>query len=193
MSNKINVLAISGSARSASFNTALLFAASELTETGIDIEIYDGVSQLPIFSQELEGVNRPREVIELDEAIRRADAVLISTPEYNGSLPGGLKNFLDWGSRPYADGAFVGKPTAVIGASTGQYGGARAVQATAEILRHMGSNVLSGHLTVGTAQSKFNSAGVLRDEMTKKSLVEIVNRLRELSEVGVDTGIKVRS
>jgi len=182
---KLRILAISGSVRSGSFNRGLLQAAKALDLPDVEIEIYDGIAELPIFSEELEGANRPAAAIELDEAVRNADAVLIATPEYNGSLPGGLKNLLDWGSRPYANGAFIKKPTAVIGASAGQYGAARAVKATAEIVTHMGASVLDGHLTVGGAHGKFDSNGTLQDEMTLKSIEEIVVRLGEHARVGV--------
>jgi chromate reductase len=176
---KLKILAIPGRLRAASLNQGLLASAQELRVEGVSIELYSGTAGLPIFSEELEGANRPQPATDLDSAIRNADAVLIATPEYNGSLPGGLKNLLDWGSRPYAQGAFAHKPVAVIGASMGQYGAARAVQTTAGILSHMGANVLEGHLTVGAAHSKFNQSGELQDEMTKKSLGEIVARLRD--------------
>ncbi|MDG0866813.1 NADPH-dependent FMN reductase [Candidatus Lucifugimonas marina] len=185
MSDRLKVLAISGSVRESSFNTALLKAASELTGSEFEFEFYDGIAQLPIFSQELEGTNRPKQATDLDEVIRATDAVLISTPEYNGSLPGGLKNLLDWGSRPYANGPFAGKPVAVISTSTGRYGGARAVEATSDILRHIGASVLNDRLTVASAQSKIDSEGVLRDDITKRSLAHIVERLRDLAKFGV--------
>jgi chromate reductase len=100
-------------------------------------------------------------------------------------LPGRLKNLLDCGSRPYANGPFAGKPVAVISTSTGRYGGARAVEATSDILRHIGASVLNDRLTVASAQSKIDSEGVLRDDITKRSLAHIVERLRDLAKFGV--------
>ena len=185
INNKIKILGISGSLRSASFNSGLIMAAKELNVPGIEIEIYNGIAGLPIFSEELEGENRPHLATELDTAIRSADAVLIATPEYSGSLPGGLKNLLDWGSRPHGQSAFGQKPTAVIGASASQFGAARSVNVATEILSRIGANVLDDHLTVGGGHSKFDSNGVLQDEVTRASLSELVEKLTQIVRVEV--------
>ena len=177
----LKILAIPGSVRAASFNRGLLVAARELDLPGFEIEIYDGIADLPIFSQDLEGENRPARAIELDTAVREADAVLIATPEYSGAIPGGLKNLLDWGSRPPGNGAFMGKPTAVIGASPGQYGAARSVEMTTKILGALGAVVLERNLTVGRAMDRFDSDGTLTDEMVKRSLQDILTGLGDLA------------
>jgi len=178
---KLKILAIPGSVRAASFNRGLLVAARDLDLPGFEIEIYDGIGDLPIFSQELEGENRPARATELDTAVREADAVLIATPEYSGSIPGGLKNLLDWGSRPSGNGAFMGKPTAIIGASPGQYGAARSVEMTAKILAALGAVVLERNLTVGRAMDRFDSDGTLSDEMVRRSLEDILAGLGDLA------------
>ena len=182
---KLKVLAIPGSVRAASFNRGLLVAAKDLDLPGFEIEIYDGIGELPIFSQELEGVNRPTLATELDTAVREADAVLIATPEYSGSIPGGLKNLLDWGSRPPGNGAFRGKPTAIIGASPGQYGAARSVEMTTKILGALGAIVLERNLTVGRAMERFDSDGALSDETVKRSLEEVLAGLGDLARQAV--------
>ena len=178
---KLKILAIPGSVRAASFNRGLLVAARDLDLPGFEIEIYDGIGDLPIFSQELEGENRPARATELDTAVREADAVLIATPEYSGSIPGGLKNLLDWGSRPSGNGAFMGKPTAIIGASPGQYGAARSVEMTAKILAALGAVVLEQNLTVDRAMDRFDSDGTLSDEMVRRSLEDILAGLGDLA------------
>ena len=183
--NKLKILAIPGSVRAASFNRGLLVAARDTDLPGFEIEIYDGIGDLPIFSQELEGENRPTLATELDTAVREADAVLISTPEYSGSIPGGLKNLLDWGSRPPGNGAFMGKPTAIIGASPGQYGAARSVEMTTKILAALGAIVLEQNLTVGRAMERFGPDGTLSDEMVRRSLEDVLTGLGDLARQAV--------
>ena len=139
MRNPLKILAVPGSVRASSFNRGLLVAARNIDPSEIEIEIYEGLGELPIFSQDLEGENMPARASELDRALRNADAVLIATPEYTGSIPGGLKNLLDWAARPFGNGAFQGKPTAIIGASPGQYGAARSVEMTKNILGALGA------------------------------------------------------
>lgn len=183
--NKLKILGISGSVRAASVNRGLIAEAERQSQedSQFEIEIYDGIASLPIFSEELEGDQRPKSVLDIDNAIRSTDAILISTPEYNGGMPGGLKNLLDWGSRPYGNGALTGKPVAVLGASPGAYGAVRAVQRTVEILRHMRANVLEEYLTVGGTGSKFTKDGVLHDDLTKLAIKELVGHLSQLARI----------
>ncbi len=185
MRNPLKILAIPGSVRASSLNRGLLVAAKNVDPSEFEIEIYEGLAELPIFSQDLEGENTPAQASELDSALRNADAVLIATPEYNGSIPGGLKNLLDWGSRPVGKGAFQGKPTAIIGASPGQYGAARSVEMTTKILGALGATVLGQNLTVGGAMDRFDSNGTLLDEMVKRSLGEILTGLGDLARKAV--------
>jgi chromate reductase len=118
----LRILGISGSLRRGSHNTSLLRAASDLLPPGVQLEIYEGLRELPPYEPELDVESTDPAVARLREAIANADGVLIATPEYNGSIPGVLKNALDWASRPFPDSALRGKPVAVIGASTGLFG-----------------------------------------------------------------------
>ncbi|MGY8881082.1 MAG: NADPH-dependent FMN reductase, partial [Dehalococcoidia bacterium] len=110
---KLKILTISGSVRKDSVNSDLLRTARKISTDKFEFNSYENLANLPIFSQDLEGENIPDAAFELGKAVLETDAVLISTPEYNGSIPGGLKNLLDWGSRPYGQGAFNGKVVAV--------------------------------------------------------------------------------
>ena len=185
MRNPLKILAVPGSVRASSFNRGLLVAARNIDPSEIEIEIFEGLGELPIFSQDLEGENMPARASELDRALRNADAVLIATPEYTGSIPGGLKNLLDWASRPVGNGAFQGKPTAIIGASPGQYGAARSVEMTTKIVGALGANVLERNLTVGRAMDRFDSDGTLSDEMVKRSLEDVLTGLSDLARRAV--------
>src|SRR5438132_11019579 len=118
----MRVLAISGSLRQDSYNTQLLRAAEELVPGDVTLELYDELESVSPYNEDRDTDEAPPAVVRLREAIAGADAVLIATPEYNGSVPGQLKNAIDWASRPVRAGALLGKPVAVIGASTGMYG-----------------------------------------------------------------------
>ena len=124
MDEKINVLAFAGSLRKGSYNKALIRAAVELVPENMKIEVFD-LEGIPPFNQEFEA-NPPQKVKEFKDKIREADALLIATPEYNYSVSGVLKNAIDCASRPRADMPFEGKPVAIMSASTGRFGGARA-------------------------------------------------------------------
>src|SRR6185437_4502134 len=137
----MRILALSGSLRRDSLNTRLLRAAQELGGPGVEFLSYESLAAIPPFTQDLEH-RQPAEVHELRQRIESADAVLIATPEYNGSIPGQLKNALDWVSRPLADSPFRGKPAAVIGASTSTYGAMWAQAELRKVLGLMGARVL---------------------------------------------------
>ena len=124
MSNNVKILGIAGSLRSDSFNRAALVAAQGLLEEGVTLELFD-LEGLPLFNQDKEGQPTPR-LVEFKQQIRAADAILFSTPEYNYSIPGVLKNAIDCASRPYGDSAWRGKPVGIMGASIGSFGSARA-------------------------------------------------------------------
>jgi chromate reductase len=124
MSEKIKVLAFAGSLRKGSYNKALIRAAVELSPQNVVIEVFD-LEGIPPFNQEFEATP-PQRVKEFKDKIRAADALLIATPEYNYSIPGVLKNATDCASRPKADTPLEGKPVAIMSASTGRFGGARA-------------------------------------------------------------------
>ena len=123
MENKISVLGFAGSLRAGSYNKALLRAAAELLPENVNLDIFD-IAGIPVFNQDIEA-DMPDIVKDFKSKIREADAILISTPEYNYSVPGVLKNAIDWASRPYGDNPFDEKPVAIMSASIGMLGGAR--------------------------------------------------------------------
>ena len=137
----MRVLAISGSLREGSYNRQLLRLAGENVPDGVEFAVWDGLAGLPAYNEDDEGSGLLA-VEALRSAVAGADAVLIVTPEYNGSIPGALKNALDWGSRPRETAVFRGKPVAVIGASTGSFGGIWAHAETRKILGLMGARVI---------------------------------------------------
>jgi len=162
----LHILALSGSLRRASTNTALLQAAAELAPEGLTLRIHD-YAALPLFNGDLE---IPASVTDLKTAITEADAVLISVPEYNYSLPGVLKNAIDWASRPAYHSPFRDKPVGLISAAASIVGGARAQQHTKQILLGMIAPVFPWpELLVGAAHTKF-SDGVLSDVPTREAL-----------------------
>src|SRR4051812_48253066 len=118
----MRILAIAGSLRRDSHNVRLIRAAAETLPPGATLELWDGLRDVPLYDEDVDSRFTPAGVAALREAIAGADAVLIATPEYNASIPGVLKNALDWASRPYADNVLRGKPAAVVGASTGLFG-----------------------------------------------------------------------
>jgi len=173
----MRILGISGSLRRDSHNTRLLRAAAEMLPPGAELELFDGLGSVPPYNEDDDGERAPAGVERLRDAIASADALLIGTPEYNASIPGGLKNAIDWASRPYPDNVLRGKPVAVIGASTGLFG---AVWAQAELrksLRHTGAHVLDDELPVGTADHAFTPSGELVDPELNRRLADLIEQL----------------
>jgi NAD(P)H-dependent FMN reductase len=119
----IKVLVLVGSLRAASINRQLAELAVEAAPDGVDLRIFDGLGELPFYNEDIDGDDVAASVQALRTAAAGADAALVVTPEYNGSIPGVLKNAIDWLSRPFGDGALKDKPLAVVGAAMGQYGG----------------------------------------------------------------------
>src|ERR671934_569475 len=150
----MRILGISGSLRADSHNTALLRAAAELLPPGVELELYEGLRDIPPYDQDQDdsGHHRPA-VVALRQAIDQADAVLISTPEYNHSIPGVLKNALDWVSRPVATTVLKGKPVAVIGASTSLFGAVWAQAEARKVLGSIGARVVHHELPVASADA----------------------------------------
>jgi chromate reductase len=173
----MRVLGISGSLRAGSYNTALLQAAAELAPEGVELELYDGLHELPPYNEEHDTDVPPAAVARLRDAIASADAVLFATPEYNGSMPGQLKQALDWGSRPYQQSALWGKPVAVIGASVTDYGAVWAQDHLRKGLGIAGARVLDTELPVGKANERFDADGVLVDLELRDRIAEIVSEL----------------
>jgi len=172
----MRLLAISGSLRRSSYNRALLDAVA--AESGPDIEVvfWNELERIPAYNEDAE-VQQPESVAALKDEIARADAVLFATPEYNGSIPGALKNALDWISRPFAENPLRDKPVAVIGASQGAFGALWAQAELRKILRTIGASVDDNELAVANAQDAFAPVGILRDPRQRAALTSIVEAL----------------
>jgi chromate reductase len=176
MEPTVRVLGIAGSLRKGSWNRAALRAAQALAPEGVTVELFD-LDGIPLFNQDDEAAP-PARVVELRARVRAADAILFATPEYNHSIPGVLKNAIDWGSRPYGEGAWRGKPVAVMGASPGPLGTVRAQHHLRQILVDLDMHLLNQPevLIYGAAQ-KFDAAGNLTDEHTAKSIQGLLTAL----------------
>lgn len=159
----MKVLAISGSLRRDSHNTALLRAAGDLLPDGVEFELYSDLASVPLYNEDLDGDHPPRAVARLRDAIAEADAVLFSTPEYNASIPGVIKNAVDWASRPFKTNPFRGKPSMVIGSSTGLFGAVWAQAELRKVLNHIGAEVIGEELPLGTVHEAFAEDGSLAD------------------------------
>jgi chromate reductase, NAD(P)H dehydrogenase (quinone) len=170
----MRILGLSGSLRRESHNTSLLRAAAMSLPPGIELELYDGLGDLPHYNADIDGQPELEPVARLREAIADADGVLIATPEFNGSLPGVLKNALDWASRPFPDNALRGKPVAVVGASTGLFGAVWAQAEVRKVLKTIGADVLDGELPVAHAHIAFGDDGHLADAGMRDGLGELV-------------------
>src|SRR3954451_18034803 len=176
----MRVLGISGSLRRDSQNTKLLRAAGELLEAeGADFVLYDGLKDVPPYDEDddLEG-GGPEAVERLREAIGASDAVIFSTPEYNHSIPGQLKNAVDWASRPVATNVLRNKPVAVIGASTGMFGAVWAQAELKKVLGATGARVChQGEVPVGQAHTRFHEDGRLNDESIEDQVRAVLRAL----------------
>jgi chromate reductase, NAD(P)H dehydrogenase (quinone) len=171
------VLLVSGSLRRGSYNTALLREAANALPSGVGHAWLDGIAALPPYSEDGDAERAPAAVVRLRRTIAAAGAVLIATPEYNGSMPGGLKNVVDWASRPFPDNAWRDTPVAVIGASTGIFG---TVWAQAELRKSLGlagARVIDAELAVGGAHHAFLPSGALRDPDLATGLRDVVAAL----------------
>ncbi|HEU5242938.1 MAG TPA: NAD(P)H-dependent oxidoreductase [Gaiellaceae bacterium] len=158
----MRILAVSGSLRESSFNTSLLRAALEAAPDGVELELWEGIRELPFYDEDFES-DLPESVRRLREDWAAADAILFSTPEYNGSVPGGLKNAIDWASRPRLEAVLRNKPVAVVGASTGQFGALWAQQDLKRILGIAGARVVGTEIPVARALERFDAEGRLLD------------------------------
>ncbi|MCS7007235.1 MAG: NAD(P)H-dependent oxidoreductase [Thermoleophilia bacterium] len=174
----VRLLVLPGSLRARSYNVALARCAIELAPDDVEAELYDRLRAIPPYDADVDGSRAPAAVRDLRERIARADAVLFVTPEYNGSVPGVLKNAVDWASRPREGAALAGKTVAVTGVSTGQYGALWAQQDLRRILGIAGARVVGGELPVARAEEVFDEHGRLRDsgveERLRTHLVELV-------------------
>ena len=176
MAKPVLILGIAGSLRTASYNRAALRAATQLVPEGATVEIIE-LDGIPAFNQDAEQ-NPPAKVIELKKRIREADAILIVTPEYNYSIPGVLKNAIDWASRPYGHSAWSGKPAAIMGASVGATGTARAQYHLRQMFVFLNMFPINQpEVMIGNAAERFDPQGNLTDETTKNFIIQLLQNL----------------
>ena len=173
----MRVLAISGSLRDASNSTALLRALREEAPAGVEVLIWDGLKSIPPYDQDDDVVPAPEAAAAFRELVREVDGVFFATPEYNSSIPGALKNALDWASRPIATNTFRNKPVAVISSSAGAFGGVWAGAELRKVLGAMGSRVAEAELAVGHAHEKLDEHGRLADDDVRQGLREALETL----------------
>ncbi|MFJ2990169.1 NADPH-dependent FMN reductase [Collimonas sp. NPDC087041] len=179
MTNRIRILGVAGSLRAQSYNLMLLQAAQELLPAEVELEIYS-LEDLPLYNQELEQ-DLPASVLRLKQAIKRADAILFTTPEYNYSIPGVLKNAIDWASRPGGESAWAGKPAAIAGASPGVLGTARAQYHLRQILVALDVTAVNQpEVMIGNASERFDANGRLVDDKSRHFFSLLLNNLLEL-------------
>src|SRR3954454_6172198 len=171
----LKVLGISGSLRRDSYNTNLLVAAQALLDGDgdVDLELFDGLADVPPYDEDDDVDPAPAAVARFRDAIAGADAVLFSTPEYNSSIPGQLKNALDWASRPIATNVLRNRPCAVIGASTGAFGAVWAQAELRKVLSAIGARVAPGELAVGLARTRFDDEARRADEWVLEGLRDV--------------------
>lgn len=179
------VLGISGSLRRDSHNTRLLRAAGEIIKArGVEFEVFDGLKAIPPYDEDDDLGEGPGAVARLREAIASADALLFATPEYNSSIPGALKNAIDWASRPAGAGALRNKPVIVIGASTGMFGAVWAQAELRKVLAATGARVAEAELAVGHAHEHLNPSGHPVEPAQREALADAVGvLLSELDDV----------
>jgi chromate reductase len=179
----MKVLAISGSLRAASFNTALLRTAADLAPEGVEIVLYEGLDRLPHYNEDHDHDEPSAEVARLRREIRDADALVIATPEFNGTLPGHLKAAVDWASRPYGkESSLWGKPVLLAGVSVTDYGAMWAQDHLRRALGIAGARVLENAITVPRANDRFDATGRLTDGDTRAELVTGLEQLQAGTE-----------
>jgi chromate reductase len=179
----MRVLGISGSLRDGSYNTAVLLAAAKLLPEGSEFELYGELESLPPYNQDRDTDDPPAAVADLRRLIAGADALLIATPEYNGTIPGQLKQVVDWGSRPYGEAAALfGKPVAVLSASVTDYGAVWANDHLRRALGIAGARVVDVELAISRVGERVNAAGELIDPETTGLLTEAVTTLVHSSQ-----------
>ncbi|HWI95256.1 MAG TPA: NAD(P)H-dependent oxidoreductase [Solirubrobacterales bacterium] len=183
----MRVLGISGSLRSGSLNSALLRAAAERLPAGAELVEYERLAEVPPYDEDVELEATPAVVEELRQAVREADAVLIATPEYNHSVPGQLKNALDWVSRPAGQSALNGKPAAVVGASTGMFGAVWAQAELRKVLGALGGRVVEAELPIGHAKELLDGDRLELTPQQSEQLEEILAEL--IAEAEIESGL----
>ncbi len=177
----MRILGLSGSLRRDSHNTRLLRGAGTLLPADVELVIFDRLGEVPLFNEDEEGSPGPA-VLALKDAIAQSDALLISTPEYNHSMPGVLKNAIDWASRPVAETPLRAKPAAVIGASTGLFGAVWAQAETRKVLGATGARVIDRELPVAQADESLDAEGVPADTDVREALSATIDELLDLAK-----------
>ena len=176
MNQPIRILGIAGSLRRKSYNRAALRAAQQLAPEDAVIDIFE-LDGIPVFSEDDER-QPPVKIVELKKRIREADAILFVTPEYNYSIPGGLKNAIDWASRPYGDSAWTGKPAAIMGASVGTLGTARAQYHLRQVFVFLNVHAINQpEVMIANAAQNFDAEGNLTNESTKNLMRQLLTNL----------------
>ena len=168
----MKILGLSGSLRSGSYNAQLLRAAANELPPGAELAVWDGMRELPYSDEDVDVDPAPPLVRDLRTAIAEADALIISTPEYNASIPGVIKNAIDWASRPRASASLKDKPVLVIGASTGLFGAVWAQAEMRKVLKTAGADPLEEEVPVGQAHEAFDEDGGLRDPDLREALAD---------------------
>jgi chromate reductase len=182
MSTALTVLGIAGSLRNGSFNRAALRAAQKLAPEGTRIEIFD-LQGIPLYNGDLESPP-PERVVQLKAAVRAAAAILFATPEYNYSIPGVLKNAIDWAARPYGDSAWEGKPVAIMGVSPGNLGTARAQYHLRQVFVFLNMFPLNRpEVMIGNADERFDEQGNLTDQDTKERIGKLLVALESWTKL----------
>jgi chromate reductase len=177
MADETKIFGIAGSLREGSFNRSLLRAAAELAPDGMRIDIFDRLGEIPGFNQD-EETQAPDAVVDMKRRIRAADGVLIVTPEYNYSIPGVLKNAIDWASRPFGDNSWQGKPVAVMGASISLLGTARAQYHLRQCFVFLDMHAVNlPEVMVASAQNSFDESGQLTNDTTKDLIRTLLGNL----------------
>ncbi|NNH70572.1 NAD(P)H-dependent oxidoreductase [Nocardia uniformis] len=178
IATEYRVLALSGSLRADSYNTALLRAARDLAPSSMSLRFHSGLGDLPLYNEDLEQGSLPAAVHDLHQQILWSDALLIATPEHNASIPAALKNAIDWMSRMPDGAGMSGKPMVVAGASPGALGTVRAQLALRQILAAVGADVLTKpEVMVFRAHERFDGTGTLTDPFTQSLLVDLLAEL----------------
>jgi chromate reductase len=176
MVEPVHILGFAGSLRKDSYNKAMLRIVAELMQKNAAFTAFD-LEGIPPFNQDME-TQPPEKVVDFKNSIRTADAILIATPEYNYSIPGVLKNAIDWASRPPTDNVFYDKPVAIMGASTGVFGTARAQYHLRQCFVFLNMHAVNRpEVMVSYAREKFDGDGKLKDEKARKLIAELIESL----------------
>jgi chromate reductase, NAD(P)H dehydrogenase (quinone) len=182
----VKILGISGSLREGSYNTSLLRTAAGLLPDDVELELWGRLKEVPPYDEDDDVDPAPAPVAAMREAVADADAVLFATPEYNSSVPGQLKNAVDWVSRPLATNPLRNKPVAVVGTSTGAFGAVWAQAELRKVLAATGARVVEGEVAVGHAPTRFDESGTLVDENLLEQLQEVLGELVEAAQARTD-------